>query len=64
MWQEIAVIIIGILTIFFIARRIFRIFTSLKAPEDPCRGCSGCALKEELANSKKKSFVVTTPSNK
>lgn len=46
MWQEIAIILIGIAVVFYIGKKIYGF---LKHPEtaNPCKGCSGCTLKEK-----------------
>lgn len=45
MWQDIAVCVIGISVIGYIAYKVYRMFASPK-PKDPCCGCSGCSLKK------------------
>ncbi len=47
MWQEIAIIVIGIGVIVYIGLKIYRFITR---PQDsnPCAGCPGCALKDEI----------------
>lgn len=47
MWQDIAVCIIGIVIVGYIAYKIYRTLTNPK-PNDPCCGCSGCNLKKDL----------------
>lgn len=47
MWQDIAVSIIGIAVVGYIAYKIYRMLTKPKS-NDPCCGCSGCNLKKEL----------------
>lgn len=46
MWQVIAVIIIGILVVVYLVRKIYLFFTKPKN-NNPCDGCTGCALKED-----------------
>ena len=41
MWQEIAVLIIGLIVIFHIGKKIYKFFTHPTQTE----GCPGCALK-------------------
>ncbi|MDR1676621.1 MAG: hypothetical protein LBR86_09165 [Tannerella sp.] len=41
MFQEIAIILIGILTAGYIVRKLYRRFTS-SAANSPCAGCGGC----------------------
>lgn len=46
MWQNIAISIIGLLTIIYIGRKIYNLFRnkhSLKA----CQECCGCPLSKE-----------------
>ena len=47
MWQDIAVYVIGISIIGYIAYKVYRMFTATKY-KDPCCGCSECSLKKEL----------------
>ena len=47
MWQDIAVCVIGISIIGYIAYKVYRMFAAPKS-KDPCCGCSGCSLKKEL----------------
>ena len=47
MWQDIAVCVIGISVIGYIAYKVYRMFAAPKS-KDPCCGCSGCSLKKEL----------------
>lgn len=46
MWQEIAIILIGIAVVFYIGKKIYGF---LKHPKttNPCASCSGCILKEK-----------------
>ncbi|MDR1881140.1 MAG: FeoB-associated Cys-rich membrane protein [Tannerellaceae bacterium] len=44
MWQEIALIITGILVLAYIGYKIRRFFTT-KRTSNPCSGCKGCDLK-------------------
>lgn len=53
MWQNIAVIIIGLITIAYIGRKIYRMLTTSKDPDSPCSGCSGCTLKDQINENKK-----------
>ena len=47
MWQDIAVCVIGISVIGYIAYKVYRMLTKPKS-SDPCCGCSGCSLKKEF----------------
>ena len=47
MWQDIAVYVIGISIIGYIAYKVYLLFDAPKS-KDPCCGCSGCSLKKEL----------------
>lgn len=47
MWQEIAVLIIGLTVIFYIGKKIYKFFTHPSKTGDPCQGCPGCALKNK-----------------
>lgn len=46
MWQEIAIILIGITVILLIGRKIYRFLTHPPKAGDPCAGCKGCTLKD------------------
>jgi len=49
MWQEIAIYIIGILTILYIIRNLYQFFLIYTKPqEDKCIHCSGCAIKKRF----------------
>ena len=45
MWQEVAIVIIGFIVIFYIGRKIYRLVHPSKADKSCC-GCTGCALKD------------------
>lgn len=45
MWQEAAIIIIGLIVLFYIGRKIYR-FVHQPKTNTSCCGCTGCALKE------------------
>lgn len=42
MWQEIAIILIGIYVVFYIGRKIYKRIIHPKTGEHPCCGCSSC----------------------
>lgn len=46
MWQEIAIIIIGLTVICYIGRKIYRFIIHPSKSDKSCCGCTGCALKE------------------
>jgi hypothetical protein len=46
MWQEIAVIIIGALTLGYVGRKIYRMFAPSEN-DSPCAGCPGCCMTKE-----------------
>lgn len=46
MWQEAIVFIIALAVIGYVGKKIYTLLTSHKT-ENPCNGCSGCALKRE-----------------
>ncbi|RHJ84382.1 FeoB-associated Cys-rich membrane protein [Parabacteroides sp. AM08-6] len=49
MWQEIAIIIIGVITIGYIGWKIYSFLTQSSNTDMPCcHGCSKCALKNEM----------------
>lgn len=48
MWQEIAIGIIGIGVVAYLGWKVYNSFTRKKNPDNPCGGCSGCALKKEI----------------
>lgn len=45
--QEVIVIIIGILTVGYIGWKVYR-FLTRPDTANPCAGCPGCALKDEM----------------
>lgn len=47
MWQEIAILIIGIITLLYIGWKVYRSFMQVKKSNDPCCGCSGCSMKKK-----------------
>ena len=47
MWQEIAIALIGLVVIFFVGRKIYRLLMHPPKATDPCAGCKGCALKDK-----------------
>ena len=52
MWQEIAIIIIGILTVLYVGWKIYKMLTTPKDQDNPCSGCSGCSLKDQIKTKK------------
>lgn len=54
MWQEIAIILIGIAVIGCIGYKIYRLLTTSRK-DNACIGCSGCALKKEMQSKKTRS---------
>ena len=55
MWQEIAVVIIGLVVIFHIGKKIYRFLThSTGTSKSCCHGCSGCTLKDNNRSKDKK----------
>lgn len=61
MWQEIAIILIGIIIVLYLGRKIYRFIVHPSKGENPCAGCCGCSLKQEV---KKKCIRPTTLENK
>lgn len=53
MFQEIAVILIGIGVIGYVGWKIYKLFTTPPQPGNPCCGCKGCALQNELGAARK-----------
>lgn len=54
MWQEIAVLCTGILTLAYLGWKVYNFFTSSCRPSSGlCGGCSGCSLHEEIKKNKK-----------
>lgn len=53
MFQEIAVILIGIGVIVYVGWKIYTFFTTPRLPGNPCSGCKGCALQNELGAARK-----------
>ncbi|RHU24787.1 FeoB-associated Cys-rich membrane protein [Parabacteroides sp. TM07-1AC] len=47
MWQNIAIGIIALLTIIYIGRKIYNLFTRSKHAPSACQGCCGCSLSKE-----------------
>lgn len=45
MWQEVGIIIIGIIVILYIGRKIYQLAHPSKINKSCC-GCSGCTLKD------------------
>ena len=56
MWQDIAVCVIGISIIGYIAYKVYRMLTKPKS-SDPCCGCSGCSLKKEMNKINKRNIM-------
>ena len=52
MWQEIAIILIGIIIITYLGRKIYRFIVHPAKGQNSCSGCCGCTLKQEV-NKKK-----------
>lgn len=48
MWQEIAIIIIGITVAVYTIWKVYKNFTRKRNPDNPCCGCSGCDLKNQV----------------
>lgn len=53
MFQEIAVILIGIGVAIYLGWKIYRVFDTPRAPGSPCAGCKGCDLKNEIRRARK-----------
>ena len=49
MWQEIAIYIIGIMAIGYVAHKVYRMFTASRS-QGPCCGCSGCPTGDKEAS--------------
>ncbi|MDD4516769.1 FeoB-associated Cys-rich membrane protein [Massilibacteroides sp.] len=47
MWQEIAVIATGIVTLIYVGWKIYRFFTEQKNASGMCGGCTGCNLSQK-----------------
>lgn len=48
MWQEIAVIGIGIATLLYVGWKVYTFFTIQKHSSNPhCGGCTGCSMHNE-----------------
>lgn len=52
MWQEIAIIIIGIAVVSYVLWKIYKFITISKNTNSPCSSCSGCALKDQIKERK------------
>lgn len=48
MFQEIAIILIGISVAAYVGWKVYKLFTTHRPPGSPCSGCKGCALKDEI----------------
>lgn len=47
MWQEVAVGIIGIITLLYVGWKVYRNFINpIQTNDHPCSKCSGCTLKK------------------
>lgn len=53
MFQEIAVILIGIGVAVYVGWKIYTIFTTIRVPGSPCAGCRGCELKNQIHAARK-----------
>ncbi len=47
MWQEIAIVLIGIIIILYLWRKIYRFIVHPSKKNTSCAGCCGCSLKEK-----------------
>ncbi|CAK7076789.1 MAG: hypothetical protein PARBA_03150 [Parabacteroides sp.] len=52
MWQDIAIIIIGIFIVVNIGFKIYKFLTRPATKNNPCCGCQGCNLKKEIIANK------------
>ncbi len=59
MWQEIAIIIIGLIVLLYIGRKIYKLLAHPPKAGDPCCGCTGCNLKD-VKKSRIKEHVKNT----
>ncbi len=57
MWQTVIVAIIGVAVLGLVGYRIYEVI--MKPPANPCDGCPGCALKDNLKPGEK----ITCPSD-
>jgi len=46
-------IIIGVVVCVSVVYAAFRIYRAFKAMGDPCQGCAGCALREQVERRKR-----------
>lgn len=47
MWQEVAIGIIGIITLLYVGWKVYRNFINpIQTNDHPCSKCSGCTLKK------------------
>ncbi len=55
MWQEIAIILIGVATVAYVAWKIYEAITASKRGITTCPGCNRCAAskKEEVIKKQK-----------
>lgn len=52
MWQDIAIIIIGVFIVVNIGFKIYKFLTRPATKNNPCCGCQGCNLKKEIIANK------------
>lgn len=52
MWQDIAIIIIGVFIVVNIGFKIYKFLTRPATKNNPCCGCQGCNLKKEIITNK------------
>lgn len=45
MWQEIAIIVIGLLTVAYVGRKMYNVFSHPKR-NGGCGCCNGCSIKK------------------
>ncbi|MDR1161132.1 MAG: FeoB-associated Cys-rich membrane protein [Tannerellaceae bacterium] len=51
-WQLVVVVIIGIATTVYVGYQVYRLIVMIRRDNNPCGGCSGCALKDQIDNRK------------
>lgn len=48
MWQEVAIVLIGIITALYLGLKIYHFIVHSSKANNPCAGCCGCSLNENV----------------
>ncbi|MDH6306219.1 hypothetical protein M2459_002933 [Parabacteroides sp. PF5-5] len=52
MWQYIAIAIVGTMAVGYTLYSIYRMVKRIRKNNNPCAGCSGCVLKDQIKSPK------------